>query len=233
MSATRIGELPPGFRCLAIETSSPVSSIAACAGGRVASAEYGSPGTQSRHVYDCVRDALREARVTLAELDCVAFGCGPGGFTGLRVGAAVAQALAFGAGLPVCRISSLAVLAAAAIDRHGVDCVAACVDARMDEAYVGVYRAADGGVTTVVADRLAAPGAGALLGDEAFFAAGPGWAAYPQLAADSAAPTTGSDHELLPRAETLLRLAAGDYARGHTVVPHEAVPNYVRNNVTS
>lgn len=226
-------ETPPDdFKCLAIETSSPVSSIAACAGGRVAGGEYGSPGEQSRQVYACVRDVLREVNLQLGDLDCVAFGCGPGGFTGLRVGAAVTQGLAFGAGLRVCRVSSLAVLAAAAMQRHAVTTVAACVDARMGEAYIGVYRAAEPGLVAVTEDFLVAPGE-FQLPDGRLFAAGGGWAAFPQLVDANGSRLTGVDADLIPSADTLLVLAAHEFRAGNTVAAYDAVPNYVRDKVTS
>ena len=96
-----------GFKCLAIETSQPGCSVAATNGGRIGIREYGAPGEQSRRVFASVREVLDEMDLALAELDCIAFGCGPGGFTGLRIGAAVAQSLAYGAGVPVCRYSRL------------------------------------------------------------------------------------------------------------------------------
>lgn len=221
-----------GFRCLAIETSSSVSGIAVCGGGRIITAEYGSPGEQSRQVYACVRDVLRDAGLALAELDCIAFGCGPGGFTGLRVGAAVAQGLAFGAGLRVCRVSSLAALAAAAVARHGVATVAACVDARMGEAYFGQYRAVDGRLVNLVADRLIDPSAWCLR-EDGVLAAGAGWAVHPALVDANASRLIGVDVDLAPTAEALLALAAADFADGRTVRPCDAVPNYVRDKVTS
>ncbi len=233
MSHAWLQSLPESFACVAIETSTPVSSIAACRAGQVAQAEYGSPGRESRHVYSCVRDVLREVGASLEALDCVAFGCGPGGFTGLRVGAAVAQALAYGAGLPVCRVSSLATLAAAAMRLHRVECVAACVDARMGEAYVGVYRNRGDGLEAEVPDCLVAPDEFRLPLSRAAFAAGPGWAAYPRMAAAHAPALTATDSEVMPTAEVLLALAAREYRAGNIVPPHEAVPNYVRDRVTS
>jgi len=232
MTAAGFDSLPDDFRCLAIETSSPVSSIAACAGGRVASGEYGSPGEQSRQVYACVRDVLRDVGLELGDLSCIAFGCGPGGFTGLRVGAAVAQSLAFGTGLRVCRVSSLAVLAAAAMRKHDVTTVAACVDARMGQAYVGVYRDGDEQLETLEADRLVSPGE-VPLPDGGAFAAGGGWSALPGLFEANAARLNDQDTSIRPVADVLLVLAAHEYRAGRTVSPHEAVPNYVRDNVTS
>lgn len=233
MTGDWLTAVPAGFACLAVETSTDISSIAACAGGRTARAEYASPGRQSRDVYAVVRDVLQRADVKLRDLDCIALGCGPGGFTGLRVGAAVAQALGFGAGLPVCRVSSLAALAAGAMQRHAVDCVAACVDARMGEAYVGVYRRGDGTLLTEMDDRLVAPDRFRVPHDPAVFAAGPGWSAFPELAAANAGAVCGTDPDVIPGADALLTLAAVDFRGGRAVPPHAAVPNYVRDRVTS
>lgn len=227
--------IPEDFRCLAIETSSAVSSIAACSNGRIARSEYGSPGEQSRQVYICVRDVLRDIGLELSDLDCVAFGAGPGGFTGLRVGAAVAQSLAFGNGLQVCRVSSLAVLAAGVIRDNGPCVVAACVDARMNEAYLGLYGAESGGLACRFADRLVDPEAFRLpakIGGS-LFAAGGGWSAYPALYDANAGFMAASDMRAIPDATALLVLAALEFQAGRAVAPHEAVPNYVRDNVTS
>lgn len=225
------------FACLAIETSTQVSSIAACAGGRVARAEYGAPGEQSRQVYACVRDVLREIGAQLGDLDCVAFGCGPGGFTGLRVGAAVAQALSFGAALPVCRVSSLAVLAFGAMREHDAKRVAACVDARMGEAYLGVWRHGPGGLVAELDDRLVRPGEFRLtevgIAERGLFAAGPGWAVHESLLSVSESRLSGVDIAAAPQAERLLSLAEAGFRAGRTVAPHQAVPNYVRDKVTS
>ena len=228
-------ELPADFSCLAIETSSAVSSIAACAGGRIARAEYGLPGEQSRQVYLCVRDVLRDVGLELRDLDCVAFGAGPGGFTGLRVGASVAQSLAFGNDVPVCRLSSLAALAAGAMRKHGVDTVAACVDARMSEAYLGVYRTAGAGLVADIVDRLVVPAEFRLSErvSNPLLAAGGGWRVYPELRDANDCLIHGFDTEALPDAAELLALVALEFAAGNTVEPWAAVPNYVRDQVTS
>ena len=235
VSQLGMGLISDNFSCLAIETSSAVSSIAACADGKIARAEYGSPGEQSRQVYVCVRDVMRDVGLALSDLDCVAFGAGPGGFTGLRIGAAVAQSLAFGNGLNICRVSSLAVLASGALGANRAAAVAACVDARMGEAYLGVYRGAPGGLICELSDRLVDPGTYRLPAelDGPLFACGGGWSAYPGLFEANAAAMSASDTEAVPDATALLPLAAFEFNAGRAVPPHEAVPNYVRDNVTS
>lgn len=224
--------------CLAIELATGVGSVAACAGARTSSREYPVDSTQSRDIYRGVHDVLEELGLEPDALDCVAFGCGPGAFTGLRVAASVAQALAYGAGLPVARVSSLAALAIAARRRHGADCIVPCFDARMGEAYLAVYNgalsggAAPDGLHQTVPDCLVDPGSFRLSPDLAFFAAGPGWAVYPELAANHAAQIVGSDHALVPSAVDVLALAAGDYRDDRTMAAAQALPNYIRDKVT-
>jgi tRNA threonylcarbamoyladenosine biosynthesis protein TsaB len=221
------------FSCLAVETATAVSSIAACRGDRVGIRRYENARGGSENVYESVREALDEVGLKLEELDCIAFGCGPGGFTGLRVGAAVVQSLAFGVSVPVCRVSSLAVMAAGAIQRHGASLVATCLDARMGEAYVAVYAADDNEMISVrLEDRLVDPHEYEIVSPQKFLAAGPGWAAFTDLRERHEARFDGTDFDLLPSAEDLLPLARHYFSTGRTVAAAEAVPNYVRDKVT-
>jgi len=221
------------FACLAVESATGVGSIAACVGGRTASREYAGHPMQSRNVYAGIREVLNELALELVDLDCIAMGCGPGAFTGLRVTAAVAQALAYGAGLPVARISSLAALAAGAARRHDVDCIAPCFDARMGEAYLAVYSGGlTAGLCATIPDTLVEPEQFRLPADRSFFAAGPGWSACPALLDNHAAQIVGSDFELVPSAVDILALAAVQFRDGLTVAAAEALPNYIRDRVT-
>ena len=224
---------PQNFSCLAIESAAGAGSVAACTGARTAVREYDGGPMQSRDIYAVVRDVLDELELALADLNCIAFGCGPGAFTGLRVAAAVSQALAYGIGIPVARISSLAALAAGAARRHGVDCVAPCFDARMSEAYLAVYSGCRSGEPrAVVPDCLVGPERFRLPPELSFFAAGPGWSACPDLMDNHAAQIVGADFRLVPSAADLLALAAGQYRNGLTVAATDAVPNYIRDKVT-
>ncbi len=221
------------FACLAVEMACGAGSVAACIGTRTASREYPLAAKQSRDIYTGVREVLNELELELATLNCIAFGCGPGAFTGLRVAAAVTQALAYGAGIPVVRVSSLAALAAGAMRRYGADCVATSFDARMGEAYLAVY--ANGhadGPRIVVPDSLVDPHAFRFAADIEFFAAGPGWAACPDLADRHAAQIIGADHALVPSAVDMLYLAARPFRAGQVVAAVDALPNYIRDKVT-
>jgi len=224
---------PASFACLAVESATGVGSIAACVGDRTALREYAGHPMQSRDIYAGIREVLDELALELADLDCIALGCGPGAFTGLRVVAAVTQALAYGADLPVARISSLAALAAGAARRHDIDCIAPCFDARMGEAYLAVY---SGGLTgelrNTIPDALVGPESFRLPANLSFFAVGPGWSACPDLIDNHATQIVGADFELVPSAVDILALAAVQFRDGLTVAAAEALPNYIRDQVT-
>lgn len=223
----------PGFTCLAIESAGPLCEIAACRDGRISSRAGSQARDQSRHIYSAVTEALEELDLRLGDLDCIAFGCGPGGFTGLRVGAAVVQALSYAASIPVCRISSLASMALGPIEQHGADVVATCLDARMGEAYLAIYRAHDGDlVAAILEDCLVEPATFTIDPAMTFYAAGTGWRAHKNLLDRHRNVISGDDLELMPSARHLLALAEKSYAAGRTCLPHEAVPNYIRDKVT-
>jgi len=188
---------------------------------------------QSRKIYCAVREVLDELELELGALHCIAFGCGPGAFTGLRVAAAAAQALAYGAGLPVARVSSLAALATGTVRKHQVDCIAPCLDARMGEAYLAVYQG--GSVDApyaVMADALVDPQQVRLPAGQGFFAAGPGWSACPELVDNHKVQIVGSDFALVPSAIDVLALAAEQFRDGRTITAEQALPNYIRDKVT-
>lgn len=221
------------FSALAVDTSTELCSIAACSGDRLVCREYASSQTGSRHIFELIGEILQEVEQTIQSLDCIAFGCGPGGFTGLRIGAAVTQSLAFGARLPVVRVSSLALIAAGAIRKHDVSLVAPCLDARMGEAYLAVYRA-DGteSMKIELSDSLVDPQDFRLESSEPVFAAGPGWEAYESLVNINSSRISGSDVTVMPSARDLLTVAQKRFQAGDTISAEAAVPNYIRDKVT-
>jgi tRNA threonylcarbamoyladenosine biosynthesis protein TsaB len=221
------------FSALAIETSTEACSVAACSGGLFSIREYASSPTESRQVFQLINETLNEIGLPLQSLDCIAFDCGPGAFTGLRVGAAVTQSLAFGASLSVVRVSSLAVIAVGAIRKHGVALVASCLDARMGEAYLAVYRADERDVVRMeLEDSLVDPQTFELDARQRVYAAGSGWAAFPSLCDRNARLIADSDIELMPSAQDLLTVARKRFQSGETIRADAALPNYIRDKVT-
>jgi tRNA threonylcarbamoyladenosine biosynthesis protein TsaB len=212
---------------LALEAATERLSIAACRGDAVRSFDVTPAREETTRIFEHAARLLAEIGAAFGDLDFVAFGCGPGSFTGVRVAAAAAQALGFARAIPVCRISSLAVLAAGAGAGAG-QLVVACLDARMQRAYVGACRVDSGGVVrAAMPDAWIDPRAFTVPGTEPFHAVGSGWREYPDLAERHRTRMIGLDTSLLPSARDLLNMALGEFRAGRTVRPEEAVPEYL------
>jgi tRNA threonylcarbamoyladenosine biosynthesis protein TsaB len=176
-------------------------------------------------------ELLREAGLTARDLDGVAFGRGPGGFTGLRIAAGVAQGLAAGAGRPIVPVSNLAAVAAGAGRVSGAERVLACMDARMGQVYWAAFEDATEIPRAVTDERLTGPGAVEPPGGAAWFGAGHGFSAHPELAARLGARLAGVDAGLLPRAADIARIAAVQLAAGRGLSPALGLPVYLRDDV--
>jgi tRNA threonylcarbamoyladenosine biosynthesis protein TsaB len=219
---------------LAIETSSELASCALfnsdAEPAAVLARESSGVRTHSQSVLPMVQELLREAGVTLAGCDAVAFGAGPGSFTGVRTACGVAQGLAFGAGLPVLPMVTLEAMAEACRARIGATEVLAVLDARMNEVYWAQYRYAGGRWSEVVAPALCAPQDVAPQGVAGLAACGNGFAAYPEAFAgkDFAAGAFG---DMLPHARDMAVLGVAALAAGQAVPADQAQPLYLRNKV--
>jgi tRNA threonylcarbamoyladenosine biosynthesis protein TsaB len=214
---------------LAIETSSELASCALLRGDTVISRESSGVRTHSQSVLPMVQELLGEAGIKLADCDAVAFGAGPGSFTGVRTACGVAQGLAFGAALPVLPLVTLEAMAQACRDRTGAGDVLAVLDARMGEVYWAQYRWADGW-QALSAPALCAPEAVAPVAAEGLVACGNGFAAYPQAFAGQRF-AAGALADIMPHARDLARLAAPALAAGQAVPAAQAQPLYLRNKV--
>ncbi len=219
------------FNCLALETSSTRSTVAACHGKKVVSLELADSKTSSRLIYKTVQTVLDEAGLSFGHLNAIAYGCGPGNFTGVRVAASAVQGLAFTRSLPVARVSSLESLACQVGHVPAGGCIAASLDARMGEAYVGVYRVAvDGRLENISADRLVEPQQFRLADVyPQAVAAGPGWKAFPEMLTGFGGDVSD---DVWPDAAAVLAVANRQYLAGELLTAAEALPNYVRDKVT-
>jgi tRNA threonylcarbamoyladenosine biosynthesis protein TsaB len=220
-----------GMKLLAIEGSTAWLSVCAYDGQPVATARERSGANASERILEFVQRALAEARWRLDELDGIAYGSGPGAFTGLRVVCGAVQGLALGAGLPVTGVPSLLAMAQAAWRRHDATRVIACLDARMHEVYLGAYRRVDGDWLIEVEPTVARPAdvAAPALGTAGWFGAGDGFAAAPTLAARLA--PAGVDAAIVPEAVHVAELAMPKFAAGGGRPADEAQPLYVRHRV--
>jgi tRNA threonylcarbamoyladenosine biosynthesis protein TsaB len=214
---------------LAIETSSELASCALLNGDTVIARETSGVRTHSQSVLPMVQELLREAGISLAACDAVAFGAGPGSFTGVRTACGVAQGLAYGAGLPVVALVTLEAMAEACRARSGATEVLAVLDARMGEVYWAQYRYA-GGWQVVSGPVLSGPGAVAPQAAAGLVACGNGFAAYPEAFAGQDFAQAAL-HDVMPHARELALLAAPALAAGEAVPADQAQPLYLRNKV--
>jgi tRNA threonylcarbamoyladenosine biosynthesis protein TsaB len=225
-------------KLLAIDTATENCSAALLIEGELRVRERLLERGHAAHILVMVDALLAEAGIALSALEAVAFGRGPGAFTGVRLAAAVTQGLAFGAGLPVVPVSDLRALAQRVIDPPaGCMRVLACLDARMREVYWGAFaRSGEGLAAPQGEEQVAAaaavrlPSAWASEGVGHACGVGPGFNAYPELQRLLGSGTCAG--ELLPRAQEIARLAVSEVRAGRLLPPEQALPLYLRNNVT-
>ena len=209
-------------RLLAFDTSTDRLSVAVRHGDLLIEHDGIGGAQSSTTLIPLIQQLLREAGLTLAELDVIAFGRGPGSFTGLRTACAVAQGLAYGAGLRLLPVDTLQAVAEEARHRFGVRQMVALLDARMDQVYAARHdadAAVPGGEPMLLSPEALTLPAGWALAGNAFAAYG------------DRLPAATARHEVLPTAAAILRLAPALLAAGRDVAPADAWPLYVRDKV--
>jgi tRNA threonylcarbamoyladenosine biosynthesis protein TsaB len=213
---------------LALDTSTETCSAAIWVDGAVTE-RFESGNQHSGRILAMVDELLAESGLALARFDAIAFGRGPGSFTGLRIGAGVAQGLAFGADIPVTPISSLAALA------QGVDAlrVLAAFDARMHQVYSGAYaRNVEGIVELAGNESVVAPGEVPLPEGNGWVGAGSGWDQYHDDLLQRLGERVASWHARgYPRAGDVARLGAAMFRAGKAIPAEQALPVYLRDEV--
>lgn len=222
------------MRLLALDTATECCSAALLVHGRLLTREAELVRGHSERILPMIDELLGEAGTGLRELDAIAFGRGPGSFTGVRLAASVTQGLAFGAGLGVVPVSDLRALAQRIFDEEGeVARVLVCNDARMQEVYWGCFERDGEGLAVGRTTERVGPAASVQLPPAWPDAAGGGrgFAAYATLRALPAVAVHGDRDRLLPRAAEIARLAAAELAAGRVLDPEAALPVYLRDDV--
>ncbi len=216
------------MRLLAFDTSTEYLSLALFLDGEIIARETHAGIRHSELILPMLEALMAEAGVALTSLDGIAFGQGPGTFTGIRIGCGVAQGLAFGADLPVVGIASLLALAESVEGEH----VVACLDARMGEVYHAAYQRMADDWQEIHAPGLYAPNdvpeltAGHWVGVGSGFRVGEG-----VLRQRYARQLHAVFDERFPHAREVARLASGQLKLGRGVPAWEAAPLYVRDKV--
>jgi tRNA threonylcarbamoyladenosine biosynthesis protein TsaB len=220
------------MKLLAIDTATELCSVALYLDGEIDERATCEPRAHADNVLPFISELLAAADLSLTQLDGIAFGRGPGGFTGLRVAASVTQGIAFGADLPVASVSDLAALAHGAFSTHGGSEIAAALDARMGELYYAVYRCEDGSATAVFEDSLVLPDTLKLPNRPApTAAAGPGWRAHWDKLPETVRNRLGDTDDAPPSARAVASLGVIELAAGRGVAPEAAIPVYLRDDV--
>jgi tRNA threonylcarbamoyladenosine biosynthesis protein TsaB len=217
---------------LIIDTATEACSVALEVNEQVFKRFEICPQQHSQRILPMIDEVLKEANVTLQDLDYLAYGRGPGSFTGVRIATGVLQGLALGTGHKVVGISTLAAMAQQGYSENQTEQVTAAIDARMSEVYFGQYQLQNNIMTLVGEEKVIPPQeATLLLKDSSSMAGvGTGWQAYPELNAASKVKVLTA--VLYPNALYMLPLAKALIAAGYAAEVEDIQPVYLRDKVT-
>ncbi len=216
---------------LAIETATEACSAALSIDGTIREKYCLAPRKHAELILQMIDDLLREAGMEKTRLDAVAFGRGPGAFTGARIAAGVSQGIAFGLDIPVIPISTLAAIAQQHGERH--EQIAAAIDARMRQVYWGLFQKNTDGVMQGMGNEIVCFPEKVPIPDKGHWrGAGSGWDAYHEgMGKLFNGRLSGYESSSFPHAAAVIALALPAYANGEYVSAENAMPVYIRNNV--
>ena len=221
------------MKLLAIETATEACSAALLVDDEVELRYEIKPRGHSELILSMMDELLAEAELTPNQLDAMAFGRGPGSFTGVRIATGVIQGAAFAADLPVVPVSTLAALAQRAYRDKGEPNLLAAFDARMGELYWGAFRVGENElVKPLFEEQVASVDLVRLPLDHEWYGAGSGWGVYgAQLGERLGESLLGYKSEIYCSAMDVARLAAAGFDDGLAVPAERALPVYLRNEV--
>jgi tRNA threonylcarbamoyladenosine biosynthesis protein TsaB len=218
------------MKLLAFDTSTEACSAALYIDGEITSLYKIAPQRHAELILPMINQVLSLGQTTLPDLDAIAFGRGPGSFTGVRIATGIAQGLAFSVDLPLIPVSSLATLAQSVKDE--ADYIAAAIDARMGEIYFALYKS-ENAVELIGEEIVVHPANLEIKDTPACYGAGSGWLSYTDtLKTVFQNKLTGYKGDQFPDAKDLVLLAVDAYKKGILVKPENATPVYLRDKVT-
>ncbi|KMK51935.1 hypothetical protein RO21_03525 [[Actinobacillus] muris] len=217
---------------LALDTATEACSVALLHQGQHTFMDELSPRSHTQRILPMVDELLTQAGIDLRQVDYLAFGRGPGSFTGVRVGVGIAQGLAMGADLPVVALSNLHIMAEQAYQTLGATEVVALIDARMNEVYFTQLTKTADGWQDIIPEQVCAPekAIAQIRQERNPTVVGTGWAAYPAFASADLGVIVSDI--TLPSARYMLPLALAQATQGRTQSALEIEPVYLRNEVT-
>jgi tRNA threonylcarbamoyladenosine biosynthesis protein TsaB len=216
------------MKLLALDTSTEYLSLALWLDGEIIDRDQLAGQAHSQMVLPMLGEMLEASGLTLSEFDGIAFGEGPGSFTGLRIGCGIVQGLAFGAELPAVGVSTLLALA----QQSDAERVIACLDARMGEVYHAAYMRNGSDWLMIHEPSLYLPHDVPVVSGEGWYGIGSGWASYEgTLKPRYALQISGFNKQAFPHARDIAILAAKRFAQGEAKPASEIAPVYIRNKV--
>jgi len=228
------------MKLLAVETSTEACSAALYIDGIVNERFELTPKEHTRLILPMIDSLMSDAGLKPQQLDALAFGCGPGSFTGVRIATGVIQGIAFGADLPVVPVSTLAAIAQDFFDNNSkaqadlstFNVAFTAMDARMGEIFWGVYRRDEQGFAELIGKESVTPAVDVEFPDMNGVGVGSGWGVYKQeLMTRLAGRVSYCEIDLLPRAAAIARLGARGFEQGLAVAVEQAMPVYLRDKV--
>jgi len=220
------------MRILAIDTSTEACSAAILNGDDVVQRYQVAPRQHADLILGMCDELLAETNTALNQLDAIAFGRGPGAFTGVRIATGVVQGISFAHNLPVVPVSSLAAMAFAAWQEQKTSYVMTAIDARMGEVYWACYVCSEQGAQEIIAEQVCPPQHVTLPAEGEWRGIGSGWDSYrDELSALTGQRIIGIDGTCFPQAQYIAMLAAQSVEQGATLTAAEAIPVYLRDNV--
>lgn len=215
---------------LALDTSSSACSIALLVNNTVKSQHQDAPMQQAQLILPMIDDLLKSEKIELNQLDAIAFGCGPGSFTGIRIATSIAQGLAYAMQIPLIPISSLAALAQAAFVDLGWKNLFVAIDARIQEVYCAKYKANSHGLVELIGqERVCSPSEiQCEVDSDEWSGVGNAWQIYVDKMTFHPQQT---DFTQLPTAKAIIQLAIPRFEKQNWVNPRDALPVYLRDEV--
>lgn len=221
------------MKILALDTSASACSVALLIDDEIHLLHEIDPMQQAKRVLPMVQELITAHGVGLTDLDALAFGCGPGSFTGVRIAASVMQGFSFASGVPLIKISSLAAVGQAAYTDLGWKKLLVGIDARISEVYWGIYQVDDSGLVKLSGqEKVCAPQAISIPDGNDWYAVGSAWGEYKEkLLATLPFTPLNIDATQLPVASAIALLAKDKFLRNEFTMAEDAMPIYLRDNV--
>jgi len=220
------------MKLLAVETATEACSAALYCDGSIIERYQIAPQQHTRLILPMIESLLAEAGLQRQDLHALAFGCGPGSFTGVRIATGIIQGIAFGLDLPVVPVSTLAALAQDFFDRHDAHTAFVAMDARMSEIFWGVYQRNPDNHAELCDKEVVTPAHLIEFPPLNGSGVGSGWGVYADVLGGCLTGLVGACYpDYLPRAAAVAKLGMYGFDHGLAVTVDEALPSYLRNNV--